>query len=359
MTDACYTITDLGILPGFAHVSPKALNARGQIIGDLRSDGKSSHAFFWGDGRMHPVATVSLTSINNQGQAVGTQYKHSRRGFDSFQAIIYQDGVAAPLWGDGSLVSFAEAINDSGQVVGHVMTHPEKIKSAEEARHDGFIWQDGVRRDLPLPPGYRRSKAVAVNQQGVVVGLAGWIWGEGQMLEQAVLWDGDGVILLGSLPGYEESQAVAVNDQRQVLVRAGSQKREVLEEITRRASAGVSSETLTQFEADNYPLYSWRHFVWQDGHTQEIEARVACAINDHGQVVGSDGWLDNEFEQSPQPLSAFIWQNGVKTNLQDLLPPESGWELTSANDINNHGQIIGNGLHNGQERAFLLTPLTH
>lgn len=32
----------------------------------------------------------------------------------------------------------------------------------------------------------------------------------------------------------------------------------------------------------------------------------------------------------------------------------SGWTLTEANDINNLGQIVGNGTFNGQQHAFEL-----
>src|SRR6185503_7829555 len=40
----------------------------------------------------------------------------------------------------------------------------------------------------------------------------------------------------------------------------------------------------------------------------------------------------------------------------DLIPQDSGWTLISARGINNQGQIVGFGTHNGQTRAFLLTP---
>jgi len=43
-------------------------------------------------------------------------------------------------------------------------------------------------------------------------------------------------------------------------------------------------------------------------------------------------------------------------DLNDRIPSDSGWVLVDARDINNEGQIVGNGVHNGQRRAFLLTP---
>ena len=51
---------------------------------------------------------------------------------------------------------------------------------------------------------------------------------------------------------------------------------------------------------------------------------------------------------------AFIYNNGTMTDLNSLLPPDSGWILISANAINNNGQIVGVGLHNGATHAFLV-----
>jgi probable HAF family extracellular repeat protein len=45
-------------------------------------------------------------------------------------------------------------------------------------------------------------------------------------------------------------------------------------------------------------------------------------------------------------------------DLNTLIPSGSGWVLSWAFDINNHGQIVGYGLVNDKFRAFLLTPAT-
>ena len=44
--------------------------------------------------------------------------------------------------------------------------------------------------------------------------------------------------------------------------------------------------------------------------------------------------------------------------LDTLLPPGTGWQLTSANDIDAYGDIVGEGVRpDGAPRAFLLTPV--
>jgi len=42
--------------------------------------------------------------------------------------------------------------------------------------------------------------------------------------------------------------------------------------------------------------------------------------------------------------------------LNKMIPAGSGWVLLSANGVNNAGQIAGEGLHNGKQHGFLLTP---
>jgi hypothetical protein len=43
-------------------------------------------------------------------------------------------------------------------------------------------------------------------------------------------------------------------------------------------------------------------------------------------------------------------------DLNSLIAPGSGWVLESATAVNDSGQIAGNGIIDGQEHAFLLTP---
>ncbi len=45
-------------------------------------------------------------------------------------------------------------------------------------------------------------------------------------------------------------------------------------------------------------------------------------------------------------------------DLNNLLSPGSGWSLQAATGINDLGQIVGYGMINGNQQAFLLTPTT-
>jgi probable HAF family extracellular repeat protein len=74
------------------------------------------------------------------------------------------------------------------------------------------------------------------------------------------------------------------------------------------------------------------------------------AINASTSVVGqvSNG--------GPGSGRAFIWQNGIITDLNTLIPIASGWVLSIATSINDNGQIAGTGTIGGQTHAYLLTP---
>jgi len=81
-----------------------------------------------------------------------------------------------------------------------------------------------------------------------------------------------------------------------------------------------------------------------------FEAGHAFGMNDFGVIVGTC-WNS---QTSHQP-SAYIYQNGASTDLNTLIPPDSGWHLASAKDINNRGDITGNGTWYNMPRAFVLS----
>jgi len=73
-------------------------------------------------------------------------------------------------------------------------------------------------------------------------------------------------------------------------------------------------------------------------------------INNNGQVVG---WAYT----SSNNQHAFLYSNGTMTDLNSLIDPNADWTLTAANAINDNGWIVGYGTNPvGQTDAFLLAP---
>src|SRR5262249_26106217 len=82
-------------------------------------------------------------------------------------------------------------------------------------------------------------------------------------------------------------------------------------------------------------------FLWQNGSMIGLGFTSAsdASMNNNGQIVGSN----------------FVWQSGVRTNLNNLLDSTLGWTISTTADINDAGQIVGQGRLNGQNHGFVLT----
>jgi probable HAF family extracellular repeat protein len=115
----------------------------------------------------------------------------------------------------GSQSVDAEAINNSGQVVGEASLSPYPHNRA-------YLWSEGVPQDLgellfgTLETVLERpiNNAYAINNSGQVVGASG---------AHAFLWDAsNGVQDLGTLPGDQNSRASAIQHWSKHLARMRS-----------------------------------------------------------------------------------------------------------------------------------------
>ena len=81
----------------------------------------------------------------------------------------------------------------------------------------------------------------------------------------------------------------------------------------------------------------------------------ASDINELNQVVGSSWTLARLTSiYRPKDYHAFIWEENQMTDLNSKIFADSGWVLTGATAINDHGDIVGNGLKSGKEHGFVL-----
>jgi probable HAF family extracellular repeat protein len=168
---------DLGTLPGHTESIAIAVNDKGQVLG-ASGDDESVHAFLWQNGTMADIGSIGeegwLTGLNERGQVIG-----ARETVSGLRAFLWQDGEITDLGTlPGDKTSEALAINEQGQIVG-------RSKSASGAIH-AFVWQDGVMASIGRG---RISAAFDINNEGQIVGYrAIGKTHKGSRVHHAVLW---------------------------------------------------------------------------------------------------------------------------------------------------------------------------
>lgn len=316
-----YTLTDLGV--GFI---PTAINDLGQTVGYI-DELKPSHAFLWLPAEAYNLpaglndlgtlggVAARATAINNLGQVAGYYSDGS-----TLHPFVWQNGITTTL--EGAAVS-VNAINEAGQVAGAAVF---PVGGSEE-RH-AALWAGGGLTDLGTLGG-SMSHASAIDANGNVAGGADAPDGYSHpFLYRNSLQD------LGTLGGLNGG-ARGMNDVGEVVGDAEVASGRMHAFLWTEAGGMIDLGTL-------------------GGSTSHAED-----INNRGQVVGSSS-TDGAFT-----YSAFLWQDGngngqsdagEMRDLNDLIPPDSGWQLTRATAINAGGQIVGAGTFEGAQHGFLLTP---
>lgn len=313
------------------------------------------------------TAKVSLSySITNLGslgsgscEALGINYASQVVGYcfissQSQKAFLWQNGTMNSLDINGSLAfSYASAINSSGQVIYN--TGPGSHVMGKKV----ILWQNGKTTNVSSAD--NSTIAYGLNNTGHVVG---------GYLEPAFLWYKGNMTSLGTLGG-SGSIAYGINDARQVVgnsIANSSSSHAFLWEKGKMKDLGSlgggysvayginKTAQVVGFSTfnNNSPFYV-HAFLWENPKMKDLGTlggnnSNALAINNWGTIVGKS-------EISSGVEHAFVWKNRRMTDLNSVLPSNSGWELTTANAINNRGQIVGKGKFNGQIRAFLLTPV--
>ena len=306
-----YTVTDLGTLGG-AISTAYGLSGGGSAVGESLPAGvKPEEAFVYRDGTMTGLGTLPggarsrAYGINEAGTIVGYAYLPE---LTVFQAFTYSNGVMRDLGTLGGPGSSAYAINQPGWIVGSA--------DIESGSYRAFLYRDGMMTNLGTLGG-DYSAAYDINDSGIVVGTSGNVAGN----NRAFRFDGT-MVDLGTLGGTT-SEAYAVNASGIIV-----------------GSAQTTSGARRAFRYDG---------AMQDLGTLGGPTSFASDVNIHGVIVGSSPRVPGG------DFHAFLYDGSMR-DLNDLIPANSGWLLNYAVAINDRGQIVGNGRHNGLLRAFLLTP---
>ena len=306
-----YTITDLGVLPGDTVSSASGINNHGDIIGFSENDNNDERVFLYAHGRMTVVKSAKSfngnPTINDSGHINQRQRISSAASTSGYErslphhAVLYSgskkiDFTVPPGWMRTNLLG----VNEQGQVIGICW----RQTLGSRPSWGPFVYDSKTRKFsmLPLPPGCLNAEVNGINDHGQ---MTGYTWRQGGYSGQAVLWNAGQPALLQTVPGRDSSEGLGINTQGEVVGSAGSEPN----------AAG--------------------QFV--NSHNIRLSLLVPLFRRQ---------WEDH----------AVIFQQGKAEDLNALIPEDADWTLTEANSINDRGQIVGEGVHHGQQRAFLLTP---
>jgi len=273
------------------------------------------------------------------------------------------------------VTSRAEGINDGGSVVGSFC--PTQGDSRTWRRH-GFVSHKGSMTDLRPILGTEYSAAFDINNAGKVVGEAGLYLGTAEdpgQLSVPFVYDVEAgsppLFPLGKPPGHDGIQrAMSINNHGAVVGVGGTPERGFLytgdslmgdsliyldnSDVSEISDSGLIAGAILQgahWVAAVYDTNDSQPKFEPIGHLPGHTYSTARSINDKGEVVGiSQVSLGNTMSRG------FLYQDGVMTDLNDLIPAGSGWVLDTGLAINNAGEIAAWGSYNGQSRSCLLVP---
>lgn len=300
------------------------INDNGQVVGYTVDAAGDSHAVMWENGVGHELSYISgnhhseAYRINNSGQIVGLAWTT-----DGFSHATYWSGNSVTDLGTlGGTTSFANDINEAGVVVGSAY--------ATHGSH-AFTWTAGGgfvdygsfdSNSNQMFAGFN-----GINNTGLLVGTGYRLFSPYHATMAHV---GDTGITDISEPGqFSTSMAMGVND-------AGT--------IVGYSNHGSGSAKAVIFNGDG---------TVQDLGSLGLSDSQALDINESGEIVGNVFGLNQD--ESEYIFHGFYYNNGVMTDLDDLIGAGSGWSIQEAQGINNRGQIVGAGMYNGQYRAFVMT----
>jgi probable HAF family extracellular repeat protein len=305
------------------------LNNLGHVVGYHRDcEFESNEAFVWTpeSGLVtldFPGDTIRKKAfdINDAGQIVG-EVDFVGDGLDVLAFLRDGDDLLMLPPPAGSF-SQPHAINGHGQVVGASTDGTPYYKA--------FLWEKGVMTLIELTLG-PRSSARDINEAGETVGWMGSGVGTDShafLLTQGKMTD------LGVIPGGFTASAQAINNARQIAMHG-------------------------ELKPGHPSGFIRVGFLWVDGEWTDLgmlpgyDLVTVMDLNDTAQVVGSVRSVNG----GGGPDRAFIWQNRVMTDLNELVVSDDpNLHVSRAEAINSAGQIVGRARSSTGFVAVLLTPV--
>lgn len=308
-----FSVMDLG-----AKITPKAINNKGQVVGFTTTNDGHKRAFLYDKGMLTDLGTFGGTDsealdINDSGHVAGNYFMYGNK-----HAFQLHDTQFTDLFGAAGMIE-ATGINDQDVVIGDL------VSMSDMGSMHVMLYDNGLVTDI---------SAIGVGQGVTYPGISS--------LPRGINNNGQAVFFQGLCGSWECEHSYLYGTN-------------VVTEIFPFNAADINS--LGQVVGSS--MREWGHvdgYVYQKGEMIRLNDfggnyTYPTALNNVGQVIGT---AQRSQDYTYQP---FIFFNEIMTDLNTLIPADSGWNITKVSGINDKGQIIGIGLFNGEEHAFMLSPL--
>ncbi|MGB8887483.1 MAG: hypothetical protein WCC87_12220 [Candidatus Korobacteraceae bacterium] len=280
-------------------------------------------------------------AINDHDEVVGTTESH-RAALWTKTAGLQELAVPA-----GFNSSEGVGLNQAGHIIGIAI-------NLKTNQRQGFTYIDGTVRLLPGS----HTRPFVINDNDEVAGEST----NAQGLSAPVIWRGQTIVELGGCCGgvttgiNNHAQAAGNIYDRQGKYRAfvWDQKRGVLPI----GPANAYSSALAMNDSGQTLIDSFAQGIWLYQSGQLSRVVLSAKLPNHPKALNNCGAIVGSFGAFTDSGHAFVWDQATQfRNLNDLLPPDSGWRLREATGINSQGEIVGWGEHGKDDDAgFLLVP---
>jgi probable HAF family extracellular repeat protein len=359
-----YLIVDLTDTLGGTVGAANSVNNRGWALGAATLPGNTTeHATVWIYGKAidlgtlgGPSSSVAWSSVkNNNGMIAGVSdtsivdplgevWSCAEAFFPSSsghtcQGFVWRDHAMSALPTLGGNNGVAAGDNNLGQIAGwaETPTHDATCIPPQVLQFEAVVYgpEPEQIQELPPLPGDADGAATAINDKGQVVGISGICANAvgGATAAHAVLWQNGTPIDIGNLGGVAWNTPTAINNDGVVV--------------------GFSDLPGDSAASPNYEAFLWTKAggMTNLGTLPGDAFSIAWGINSEGQVVGQS-------IASNGSSRAFLWQNGVMTDLNALVAP-GPLSLVYANDVNDAGEIVGGAYNSktGNSPAFMAVPV--
>ncbi|HUA22001.1 MAG TPA: hypothetical protein VMB25_24825 [Bryobacteraceae bacterium] len=332
------------------------------LIGNMGAGSPSVDAFLYINGGIQDLNLTSSmfptpipTAVNDSGIVAGAYLNIDlETGTSDTPFVVESDGSSQILEGTvQALLPFS--LNNAGQIAGTRLQMSSGFNFFRYSQALLTTLSGGKPTILsPVSGILGTPTAAAFGMSPAGTWVAGASIGPGATSIQATLWQGQTPQGLQALANYSQSIATAVNDSGMA---AGIAFDMNLDTDMSGAVSGADAHAVV-FTIGIKPS------VTDLGTLSGDKSSMALGINNSGWVVGYSNRQAPPLGLNLAPLltyatandRAFLAINGVMYDLNQLTSNLGAWQLCYAVGVNNAGQIVGTGLLDGQQRAFLLTP---